>query len=194
MDDVLDRQSNEVRLSEDLPVDDDAIGQRWLERIEHGVDLFGDHECVCARRLLNGHDDRRVAAVGAGTAFWRRSQTHGRDLSDRDRSVIVVLDDRSGNVRRGLHAPALADGKLEAVNIGQVACAERAVSLVRCRDDFFYREVIQPKFRLLDEDLVLGQLAADDRHLGDPWNGEQLVAEVVLRVRAQLERLDDPLW
>jgi hypothetical protein len=84
------------------------------------------------------------------------------------------------------HAAALADGHLQRVDIRQIAGAERAVGLARGVHDIRDREVVQAQLLLLDEHLVLRQLAADDRDLGDAGDRQQLVAQVELGVGAQL--------
>ena len=103
------------------------------------------------------------------------------DLTDRDRSTVVVLDHRSRDIGHRSNPPALTDGQFEAVHIGQVAGAERAVGLPGRVDDIFDGQVKQPQRLLLHEHLILGELAADDRRdesRGHPDPDERAVGAV----------------
>ena len=67
------------------------------------------------------------------------------------------------------------------------------MGLARSGNHILNRKVIESKLLLLHEHLVLRQLAADHRDLGNAGNGKQLPSKIELRVRPQLQRRDGPV-
>ncbi len=185
MDDIAHGESDEVRLPEDLPVDPHALGQRGLERIEHCVDLIRDGQRVGARCLEHRHHDSGKPRVRTRATPGGRAKPNFSNLPDRDRGAIVILDDGARDVLNRADASALADRQLQAVHIRKIPGAERAVRLIRGGDDIVDAQVVQTQLLLLDKDLILGELAADDRDLCNTGDRKELVTKVILGIGTQ---------
>ena len=71
LDDVVDRDLDEVGLAEDLAVDGHARRQFLLERVELAVEPRGQLDRVGAGLLLDADDDRRLAAARTFAALER---------------------------------------------------------------------------------------------------------------------------
>src|SRR5690606_21849829 len=133
---------------------------------------------------------RGSAAVGGGAALRGGAEDDVGDLADGDGGALVHADHRRLDVLDAADAGGLADGDLLVVHAGEVAGGAGAVGAGRGVGDVADGQAVEGEAVLADEDLVLGELAADGDDLGDAGDRQEAVAQVELGVGAQVEVAD----
>ena len=185
---VVDAQLDEVCLPHHVRVDADACGHRLARGVQLPVDGFGQGERVGARRLLHGEHDRAPTAFCCGAARRRGAELHVGDVAERHGVPVDDAHDRPAHVLDAADAAGLPHGQLEAADVGQVARPRGRVRAAGGLDDVLQRQVVELQVVLAHVHLVLRELAAERDDLRDARHRHQLVAQVELRVGAEVHR------
>ena len=191
----MDRNLDEVRLPEEVLVDEHALRERTLNLSQDLIQLPRQRERIGVRLLLDGDnhaglDDRLPIRTPARRrrrpALDRRTDLNDAEIADLDRPPVANHHDGVRDVIGCLDAPDAPDDRLlpaldqEARRDVLVAGPQRLGHIVKAKP-------VRPKPLRREHHLVLLFVAADRRHLRDPGHRQQAAPEVRLGDRPKLE-------